>query len=125
MDEPIGRASAIDQCLEERGEQRRKALSDGECGKGEPAACPKEEQSDERERDDSAEPAPKPVEHERNVGEQRRLEVMHRCGPAAIEVKRSCRDEEGDQHDEREHRACCPKSMRRVCEEEFGGRLTC
>lgn len=70
VDEPVGRTGAIDQCLEKDGEQRRQALGDGESREGEPAASAQEEQSDEREPDGAAEPAPEPIECEREVGEQ-------------------------------------------------------
>jgi hypothetical protein len=43
VDEPVGRAAAIDQNLEDHREQRRLTLGDGESGKGEPAASAKEE----------------------------------------------------------------------------------
>ena len=119
MDEPIGRAGAIDQHLEERREQRRQGLGDGERNEGEPATLAEEEQSDERERDGTAEPAPEPVEDEREIGEKWRFEVMHRLGPAALELERSCRYEDGDQHDEREHSAGCPKSKSRMREKRF------
>ena len=119
VDEPAGRAWAIDQRLEERREQLRQALRDGERDEGEPATPAQEEQSDERERNGTADPAPEPVEHEREVGEDRRLEVMHRLGPAAVEPERSSRYENGDQHDEREHSAGCPESTSRMREKRF------
>jgi hypothetical protein len=43
VDEPVGWAGTIDQHLEERREQRRQALGDGERDEGEPAASAKEE----------------------------------------------------------------------------------
>ena len=119
MDEPIGRAGAIDQHLEERREQRRQGLGDGERDEGAPATLAEEEKSNERERDDTAEPAPEPVEDEREIGEKRRLEVMHRLRPAAVKPERLYRYEDGDQHDEREHSAGCPKSMMRMREKRF------
>jgi hypothetical protein len=64
---PSGRAWAIDQFLDKDGEQRRQDLGAGESGEGEPAASAQEEQSDEREPDSTAEPAPEPVEPEREV----------------------------------------------------------
>ena len=105
-----------DQCLEKDGEQRRQALRESESGEGEPAASAQEEQSDERERDGAAESSSKPVEDERQVGEQRPLDVAHRLRPAAVCAERSCRYEDGDQDDEREHSAGCPKSMSRLRE---------
>ena len=116
---PVGRAGAIDQHLEECREQRRQALGDGEGDEGEPAASAKEEQADERERNGTTEPAPEPVEDERKVGEQRRLEVMHRLGPAAVEAERSCRYEDGEQHDGREHSAGRQESKSRMREKRF------
>jgi hypothetical protein len=58
-----------------------------------------------------ARPSPRPsqLKTERDMGEQRRLQVMHRLGPAAVELERSCRYKDGDQHDE--HSASRPKSM--------------
>jgi hypothetical protein len=41
---------------------------------------------------------------------------MHRLRPAAVEVERSCRYEDGDQYDECEHSAGFPESMGRVRE---------
>ena len=119
MDEPAGRARTIDQHLEERREQLRQALRDGERDEGEPATPAKEEQSDERERNGTADRAPEPVEHECEVGEQRRLEVMHRLGPAAVEVERSSRYEDGHQDDDREHSAGCPESTSRMREKRL------
>ena len=39
--------------------------------------------------------------------------------PAAVELERASRHEDGDQHDEREHSAGCPKSMSRMREKRF------
>jgi len=116
VDEPVGRTGAIDQCLENGGEQRRQALGDGESGEAEPAASAQEEQCDEGEPEGTAEPAPEPVEREREVSEQRSLDVMHCVGPTAVHAERSRRYEDGDQDDEREHSAGCPKSMSRLRE---------
>ncbi len=98
---------------------RRQALGDGERGEGEPATSAKEEQSDKRERKGTAEPSPESVEHEREIGEQRRLEVTHRLGPAAVELERSCRYEDGDQHYESEHCGGCPTRVSRMREKRF------
>ena len=98
---------------------RRQALRDGERDEGEPATSAKEEQSDEGERKGTAEPAPEPVEDEREMGEQRRLEVMHCFGPAAVHAEGSFWYEDGDQDDEREHCAGCPKRMNRMREKRL------
>ena len=76
VDEPIGRPCTIHRQLEESRKQWCKGLRDGECDEGQPATSAAEEQPDERERDGPADPAP--VEDEREIGEKRRLEVMHR-----------------------------------------------
>jgi hypothetical protein len=119
VDEPVGGTGAVDQHLEERREKRRQALRDGERDQSEPPASAQEEQSDERERQGTAEPAPEPVEDEREMGEQRCLEVTHRLGPAALELERLRRYEDGDQRDEREHSAGCPKRPSRMREKRF------
>ena len=119
MDEPVRRASAINQHLEERREKRRQRLRDGERDESEPATSAKEEQSDDREREGTADPAAEPVEDEGEVGEQRRLEVPHRLGPAAVEGKWSCRDEKGEEYDEPEHSAAEPESPGQMLEELF------
>jgi hypothetical protein len=121
VDEPVGRTRAIDECLEQDGEQRRQALGDGEGGEGEPAASSQEEQSDEREPEGTPEPAPEPIERQREVGEERGLEVMHCLGPASVRAEGSFRYEDGDQDDEREHSAGCPKSMSGVREKRLTG----
>ncbi|HEX6663279.1 MAG TPA: hypothetical protein VF025_06350 [Gaiellaceae bacterium] len=119
VNDAMGRAGAIDQGLEKRGEQRRHALGDCKRDEGERATSAKEEQSDERERNGSSEPAPEPVEDEREVSECRCLDVMHRLGPAAVEVEWSCRYEDRDQNDEREQSSGCPKRMSWMREKRF------
>jgi hypothetical protein len=119
VDEPAGRAGAIDQCLEQRGEQRREGLGDRECGEREPAMSPEEEKSHERQRDGAAESASEPVEDEREIGEEWRLEAMHRLGPAAVEVERSDRYEDGDKRNEGEHSAGRPERMIRMREKRL------
>jgi hypothetical protein len=53
------------------------------------------------------------------VGEQRRLEVPHRLGQAAVEGERSCRHKNGEEHDEPEHSAAEPERQSRMLGELF------
>jgi hypothetical protein len=69
VDKPVGRAGAINQCLEKRGEGRCHALGDGEGDDGEPATSANEAQPDEREREGTTDPAPNPIENKRKIGE--------------------------------------------------------
>lgn len=92
MKEAIGRAGAIDQGLEKRGEQRRHALGDGdgdgERDEDERATSANEEQSDEPERNGSSEPAPSDQLRSRSsgpAGTRTAIRTTSASSPAAVQ----------------------------------------
>ena len=116
VDEPVGRAGAVDVRLEQRREQRCERLRDGEREQPEPSTCNEEDDADRRDRERPADAASEPVEDEREVLQGGRLDVLHRLQPGALEGERLCRNEDRGERDERQQGRSDPQRATRVGE---------
>ena len=87
------------------GEQRSERLGGGECCERGPAAREEEREPDPGQREGTPDAVPERVEHERDVREERRLDVLHQLGPAAVDRERAFGYQEREQNHQREERA--------------------
>ena len=111
VDQPTRRTRPVDECLDRVRGERGHRLRHGERNERRPAPRDEQSEPDQSECQAAPEAPAEGIEDEGDVREDRRLDVAHELGPAAVERERACRDEHRAEQDESDQEACpahCP-----------------
>ena len=120
LEHVAGRALPADGRLDQVGEQWGERLGGGERRERGPAAREEERASDPGQCEGAPDAVPERVEHERDVREERRLDVLHQLGSAAVDRERARGYQEREQKQKREECAAPADCAARPGEELLG-----